>query len=75
MMWYDDQQPHWNHHRTKLEIFVEWMALVIAYHSILFSQHSLNEQAVFKMDYTYIFFISSLVFVNFANIFMKQTKL
>lgn len=61
---YASIRPHEDRNRTQLEVFNEVMIMVSNYHMLLFSKFNINDEFLWQMGYSYIFFVGVTISVN-----------
>ena len=73
-MYYASQRSHEHPHRVKLEIFNEWMILVISYHLFMFSEFNLSIEGKFYAGFSYNVCLLIVVFINLAIALIKMVS-
>lgn len=72
ILFYAGAQPHIESRRRQMEVFNEWMVLVMIYHLVSFSEFNMSNAAQFNMGYSYIMCLGIVVFVNLFQMMHKM---
>ena len=73
-MYYYNVQPHLEPNRRRVEMFNEFMVVILSYHLMTFT-HFLNDVATqFMMGYSFIFALCLVLFLNVAYMIRNQIK-
>lgn len=72
IIFYGGSKPHVFKRRRQIEVFNEWMIMVMNYHLVAFSEFNMNTKAQYNMGYSYVFMIGVVIAVNLSFMFVKM---